>query len=98
MVRKLINTLSERIEHSLRRLCGRITPDKRTTVVLVLFFIFAAASIYMAVSSLWPDKDRKLLRIQNRIERLNLENRRLEQQLDSIRNIELFNNDDNGEE
>lgn len=41
------------MEDRLRRLCGRITPEKRLAVILTFFIIFSLLSIYMTVSSIY---------------------------------------------
>jgi hypothetical protein len=45
--------IRERTELSLRRLCGRIAPDRRVAVVLAMLALFGCGSIYMTVSSIY---------------------------------------------
>lgn len=41
------------VDDTLRRLCGRITPEKRLVVILVMFVFFGGMSIYITVSSIY---------------------------------------------
>ncbi len=52
-VKKIIENVRERMELALRRLCGRITPDKRVAVILTMLVLFGGGSIYMTVSSIY---------------------------------------------
>lgn len=88
MVRKIINIIKERMEYALRRLCGRIAPDRRTAVVLALLLLFAVASAYMTASSIRHST--RGIRIQmhlDRAERLQQKVEQLQHEMDSIRNI-----------
>lgn len=51
MIRKKIDTLSERVERFLRRKCEALPPDRRITVVLTMLALFTGLSLYFAVSS-----------------------------------------------
>lgn len=51
MIRKKIDTLSERIERFLRRKCEALPPDRRIRVVLTMLVLFTGLSLYFTVSS-----------------------------------------------
>jgi len=62
-VKQTIENLRERMELSVRRLCGRITPDKRVAVILTMLALFGGGSIWMTVSSIYnfgKEKGRRL--------------------------------------
>lgn len=52
-VKKSVEDIRERMELTARRLCGRITPDKRVAVILTMLVLFGGGSIYMIVSSIY---------------------------------------------
>lgn len=49
----VIEKVQDWADDKLRRLCGRITPEKRLVVVLVIFIFFGGMSIYITVSSIY---------------------------------------------
>lgn len=49
----VIEKAQDWVDEKLRRLCGRITPEKRLVVVLVMFVFFGGMSIYITVSSIY---------------------------------------------
>jgi len=51
--RNYIEKVQDWADDLLRRMCGRITPDKRLAVILVMFFFFGGLSIYITVSSIY---------------------------------------------
>lgn len=51
MIRKKIDTLSERIERCLRRKCEALPPDRRIRVVLTMLVLFTGLSLYFTVAS-----------------------------------------------
>ncbi len=62
-VKKSVEDIRERMELTVRRLCGRITPDKRVAVILTMLVLFGGGSIYMTVSSIYnfgKDRGRRL--------------------------------------
>lgn len=89
MVKKKITALRDWMEDGLRSLLGRISPDGRIVVILVLFFLFGAGSIYMTVSSIYnmSKKSGQQLQIEH-IQRLELQQ---EQPKDSINQLNQFN-------
>ena len=53
MIKKKLTAVRDWLENGLRSLLGRITPDGRIIVILVMLFVFGAGSIYMTVSSIY---------------------------------------------
>ena len=49
---KVIADMQDRADVKLRRLCGRITPDQRVVVILVMFVVFGGLSVYMTVAAI----------------------------------------------
>lgn len=91
MVKKKITALRDWMEDGLRSLLGRISPDGRIVVILVLFFLFGAGSIYMIVSSIYSmgKKSGQQLQIEH-IRRLELQQK---QPADSINQLNQFNHE-----
>ena len=89
MIRKKITNLRDRIEDGLRSLLGQISPDGRIVVILVMLFLFSAASIYITVSSIYnlgKKSGREQMQIEH-IKRLELEQ---QQKADSINQLNRF--------
>ena len=89
MIRKKITNLRDRIEDGLRSLLGQISPDGRIVVILVMLFVFSAASIYITVSSIYnigKKSGREQMQIEH-IKRLELEQ---QQKADSINQLNRF--------
>jgi hypothetical protein len=89
MIRKKITDLRDRIEDGLRSLLGQISPDGRIVVILVILFLFSAASIYITVSSIYnigKKSGREQMQIEH-IKRLELEQ---QQKADSINQLNRF--------
>ena len=53
MVGKFIMKAQAWADERLRRLAGRITPDMRVVIVLVMMLAFGGLSVYMTVSSIY---------------------------------------------
>ena len=53
MVGKFIIKAQEWADERLRRLAGRITPDMRVVIVLVMMLAFGGLSVYMTVSAIY---------------------------------------------
>lgn len=53
MIRRWIVTIQDWVDDNLRRLCGRITPEKRLIVLLTMFLLFGIASVYIFVSAIY---------------------------------------------
>ena len=89
MIRKKITNLRDRIEDGLRSLLGQISTDGRIVVILVMLFLFSAASIYITVSSIYnigKKSGREQMQIEH-IKRLELEQ---QQKADSINQLNRF--------
>ena len=84
MIGRVIVKVQDWADEKLRRLCGRITPDQRVAVILVMFVVFGGLSVYMTIASIYNigKSDGRELGIEH-INRLQLKN-------DSI--INPFNN------
>lgn len=52
-MRKFIIKVQDWVDDRLRRLCGRITPEKRLFVTLTMFVIFGFMSIYIFASAIY---------------------------------------------
>ena len=53
MIGKFIVKVQDWADEKLRRLTGRITPDLRVVIILVMFVVFGGLSIYITVSSIY---------------------------------------------
>lgn len=53
MIRKFITKAQDWADGKLRRLAGRISPDMRVAIILVMLVTFGALSVYMTVSSIY---------------------------------------------
>ncbi len=53
MMKKQFENLRDQGEHGLRRVCGKISPDRRATVVLVLLAAFAALNLWVTGKAIW---------------------------------------------
>ena len=75
------------LEDNLKSLLGRITPDGRIIIILMMLFLFGGGSIYMTVSSIYNmgKKNGQQMQIEH-IERLELQ-----QKTDSINHKNNFN-------
>lgn len=95
MIRKILSPVNQAITHvqdwadeKLRRLCGRMTPEIRLAVILLMLLFFGGLSIYFTVSSIYRigKEDGEILRIEH-IRQL---------QLQSKDSTNIFNQSDNG--
>ena len=79
------------ISDNLRRMCGKITPDKRVFVTLAMILLLAAGSLYMTVSSIYRfgRNDGEKIRIEH-IEKLQFE---FERKTDSLQQLNRFLNE-----
>ena len=87
MIRKILSPVNQAITHvqdwadeKLRRLCGRMTPEIRLAVILLMLLFFGGLSIYFTVSSIY---------------RIGKEHIR-QLQLQSKDSTNIFNQSDNG--
>ncbi len=53
MIREGLKRAGEQIEDRLRRMCGAMTPDIRVYVIVTLFLLFAALSLYTTVAGIY---------------------------------------------
>lgn len=53
MIGRIIVKVQDWADEKLRRLCGRITPDGRVVIILVMFVVFGGLSVYMTVASIY---------------------------------------------
>lgn len=52
-MKKLIQKLKDWVEDLFRGLCGRITPDRRVAVIVVLFVVFAVVNIWVTFRAIY---------------------------------------------
>jgi len=74
MIRKILSPVNQAITHvqdwadeKLRRLCGRMTPEIRLAVILLMLLFFGGLSIYFTVSSIYRigKEDGETIRIEH---------------------------------
>lgn len=89
MIRKCLNAISDWLEDRMRSILGRITPDGRIIIILLMLFLFGGISVYMSVSSIYNmgKKSGEQMQIEH-MERLNLQPK---QESDSINLNNNFN-------
>ena len=86
-MRKFIVKVQDWVDDNLRRLCGRITPEKRLAVLLTMFLFFGIASVYIFVSAIYNIGKNEGQRIEiEHIQMLDLQKR------DSINQLKVNNN------
>lgn len=94
MIRKLINKVNEYLEDGLRSLLGRLTPDRRVILIVILLMIFSGLSIFMTFSSIYNlGKDRGEKMQIDHIERLQLELKKMRHKKDSLKQLNNFQYD-----
>lgn len=52
-MKKLIRTILDRIEARLRKMCGAINPNRRVTVIMILFVLFAAVNLWVMFRAIY---------------------------------------------
>lgn len=87
MIRRTVTKIQNWAEEKLRHLCGRITPEKRLAVILVMFVVFGITSLYIFVSAIYQIGKNE----GQRIEIEHIEGPKL-QQKDSINQFNFNNN------
>jgi len=91
MIRELINKVNEYWEDGLRSLLGRLTPDRRVILIVILLMIFSGLSIFMTFSSIYNlGKDRGEKMQIDHIERLQLELKKMRHKTDSLKQLNNF--------
>jgi hypothetical protein len=94
MIRKLINKVNEYCEDGLRSLLGRLTPDRRVILIVILLMIFSGLSIFMTFSSIYNlGKDRGEKMQIDHIERLQFELKKMRHKTDSLKQLNNFQYD-----
>lgn len=53
MIGRYVRKVQDWVDDNLRRLCGRITPEKRLAVILTMFVVFGFGSIYIFISAIY---------------------------------------------
>lgn len=53
MIGKFIVKVQDWADEKLRRLTGRITPDMRVVIILVMFVVFGGLSVYMTIRAIY---------------------------------------------
>lgn len=53
MIGKFIVKVQDWADEKLRRLTGRITPDMRVVIILVMFVVFGGLSVYMTITAIY---------------------------------------------
>lgn len=85
-MRKYIVRIQDWVDDNLRRLCGRITPEKRLAVLLTMFLFFGITSIYIFVSAIYNIGKNEGQQIEiEHIQMLELQKR------DSINQLKFYN-------
>lgn len=88
MIGKYVRKVQDWVDDNLRRLCGRITPEKRLVVILTMFVVFGFGSIYIFVSAIYNIGKNEGQRIEiEHIQMLELQKR------DSINQLKFNNNE-----
>lgn len=90
MIKKKLIAVRDWFEDGLRSLLGRITPDGRVIIILVMLFVFGAGSVYMTVSSIY-DLGKKSGKEQMEIEHIKQLELEYKQKTDSINHQNKFN-------
>jgi hypothetical protein len=83
MIKKKLIDFRDWLEDHLKSLLGQVTPDGRVIIILTLFFLFGAGSIYMTVSSIY-DMGKKSGQQQMQIEHIKRLELERQQKADSI--------------
>jgi hypothetical protein len=86
MTGKLINKATDWLEDSLRSLFGRLTPDRRVILIVIMLITFSALSIFMTFSSIYNlGKDRGEKMQMEHISRLQFELKKIRLNTDSLK-------------
>lgn len=91
MIRKKLKAAGEWFEGGMRRMCGRINPDLRVYVIVVMFLLFAGMSLYFTAHSVYRFGKGEGQRFQiQHIKRLELQLREKQAEIDSIKHVNDF--------
>jgi len=87
-IKKKIIAFEDWLDDRLKSLLGRISPDGRIIIILVMLFTFSGASIYITVSSIYNMGKRKGQSMQiEHIERLELNGKHDTDSINHLNNI-----------
>jgi len=91
MIRKLINKVTDWWEDSLRILFGRLTPDRRVILIVIMLMTFSGLSVFISFSSAYNlGKDRGEKMKVDHIERLQFELKKMRHKMDSLKQPNNF--------
>lgn len=94
MLREKILSAREWVEDNLRTFFGKISPERRVLIIITLFLMFAALSLFITFSSIYRFGRGEGMNMQmQHIEVLNMELREKQQKIDSLKQI---HNSENG--
>jgi len=86
MTGKLIDKVTDWWEDTLRRLFGRLTPDRRVILIMIMLITFSGLSVFMTFSSVYNlGKDRGEKMQMEHISRLQFELKKLRPKTDSLK-------------
>ncbi len=86
MTGKLINKVADWWGDSLRSLLGRLTPDRRVTLLVIMFITFSGLSIFMTFSSIYNlGKEKGDKMYMEHIGRLQFELKKIQHKTDSLK-------------
>ena len=92
MVKRKIKAVAEWVDDRLRYLCGSLSPDGRIIVTLSMFLLLTVLSLYFSISSIYRFGKGSGKKMQIRhIEQLRLELEETQSELDSIKQVNIFN-------
>jgi FtsZ-binding cell division protein ZapB len=94
MTGKLINKVTDWWEDNLRSLLGRLTPDRRVILIVIMLITFSGLSIFMTFSSIYnlgKEKGEKMK--VDHIERLQFELKIIQHKTDSLKLQKNFHYD-----
>ncbi|MBV5323754.1 DUF3989 domain-containing protein [bacterium] len=91
MIRKLINKVTDWWEDSLRSLFGRLTPDRRVILIVIMLMTFSGLSVFISFSSVYNlGKDQGEKMKVDHIERLQFELKKMRHRIDSLKQPNNF--------
>ena len=87
----ILNNVGDWFDDRLRHLCGRITPDARIVIIIVMVLLFGVLSSYMILHTIYflGESDGKQLQIEH-IESLQLQLQERQNELDSLKQLNTF--------
>lgn len=86
MTGKLIDKLTDWWEDSLRSLFGKLTPDRRVILIVIMLISFSGLSVFMSFSSIYDlGKERGEKMQMEHISRLQFELKKLRPKTDSLK-------------